>query len=661
MSYAALYQDLPHLASEGRSIRLVVLHSGQPADDLVCSLVLGNLDESRYEALSYTWGECLSTGPSGPDWDSEPEWEDVDDSEAGDDLENEQIPYVEDGSENASADEHSSQSKTKDASVYRPQVPIYMGESSVPVMPNLSDALRHLRCVDSDRTLWIDYLCINQSSVLDRNAQVRRMDEIYHAASQVIIWLGLPDDDSDKGLHEISLMTTNAHLSELYASEQSQSELIQRIKPLVYLLSRAWFQRVWIVQEVALAQHALVQVGTRVFPWSHFVEAARVFRNHMSCCSSIIHPFMGDLRGDFFLELRHYLADILALDMTSQRSLPLLVVLRLFRSRLASDPRDKIFGILGLLQPSERLIVADYRLSTSEIYQQTTAAIINHTGNLSILIDIDEYAGVVADVPTWCPDWTTGSASGVDIYDHYNACLQTTAVTHLCSLNTLSLQGILIDVVTSVIFGNHESSSSSDDNLLEAHRHLLRWEALVGLPATPALAPYTPTGESHSTALWQTTLMGVSASRTRRVRSTDSAAYAAWRHWLDLYAAKPSKKHREAFLAKGMRDRNIRAHNDILVIYPSVRWFFLTSRGYMGLGPVEMESGDVVCVLKGGKMPFVLRELDDEVCEGCEGCGGTERACHRLVGFAYVHGIMDGEAMRLLEQTGGQWRDFCLR
>jgi hypothetical protein len=37
------------------------------------------------------------------------------------------------------------------------------------------------------------------------------------------------------------------------------------------------------------------------------------------------------------------------------------------------------------------------------------------------------------------------------------------------------------------------------------------------------------------------------------------------------------------------------------------RRFYLTKQGYLGLGPTIMQPGDQLCVLLGGRLPFVLR------------------------------------------------------
>ena len=45
-------------------------------------------------------------------------------------------------------------------------------------------------------TLWIDAVCINQDDIKERSSQVRLMRQIYRGASQVVVWIHEPDEDS---------------------------------------------------------------------------------------------------------------------------------------------------------------------------------------------------------------------------------------------------------------------------------------------------------------------------------------------------------------------------------------------------------------------------------------------------------------------------------
>ncbi|MCJ1383201.1 hypothetical protein MMC17_006314 [Xylographa soralifera] len=645
-NYTLLYRDLPQLPAESQEVRLVWLNPGAFDDCIVCSLVKGDLDSSDYDALSYTWEESGYSGPLGAEWESESEWEDVDDS---DELKAREVVFNSDhqaASTLGDAPTSGSNASGKQSN----EKHITINGITVGVKSNLEIALRHLRYESKTRTLWIDYLCINQGNVADRNAQVRRMDMIYRKASHVIIWLGLPSEDSGRGLEEIYALTANIHLSQLYSAEHSESRLLDRIKPVVHLLSRSWFQRVWVVQEVALAKQAIVQIGSRTAPWDWFVKAARVVQEHMFCCADIIHPFMDDRGGDYFLNYRDCWASILALGIGTRDNQTLHMALRLFYNKQGTDPRDKVYGLLGLLNPSERLVVPDYDLSSSEVYEETASKIMDLSKDLSILMDIDELAGDV-DAPSWCPDWTTNSVGGLELYDFYNAAGDSTASAQRCSARTLKLQAIIFDTVTCVDSDPYDDTIDSE--LWQAYLRLRSWENLAKIPSDGD-SPY-PAGGSRNVAFWQTVLMGLKADRTRKLQLSDLDHYKTWRAWLERYAQK-GLKHRKAFLKTGSRNPNIRKHNQMLKQYPATRYFFLTEDGYMGLGPDQIEQDDVVCVLAGAKTPFILRAIDQR-CEVCQ----IDQCCYRLKGFAYVHGIMNGETVAGIERQEEEWSELCLR
>lgn len=68
--------------------------------------------------------------------------------------------------------------------------------------------------------------------------------------------------------------------------------------------------------------------------------------------------------------------------------------------------------------------------------------------------------------------------------------------------------------------------------------------------------------------------------------------------------------------------------------YALGRRFFVTTRGYLGIGPANAHMGDYVAILISSQVPYILR--------GCKENG------YRVVGETYVSGIMNGEAVDLL-------------
>ena len=76
------------------------------------------------------------------------------------------------------------------------------------------------------------------------------------------------------------------------------------------------------------------------------------------------------------------------------------------------------------------------------------------------------------------------------------------------------------------------------------------------------------------------------------------------------------------------------------------RRFFITEEGYIGIGPAALRQHDLVCVFFGGATPFVSKKEDEY---------------YRFIGEAYVHGLMNGEAIQQLEAGKLSAKAFRLR
>ena len=221
--------------SEKDEIRLLELAPGQYGDQLVIKLVKSNLlhsAEQAYEALSYVWGI-----------------------------------------------------KTASQKVLLDGVPVVITE-------NLDCALRHLRYKVMIRTLWIDALCIDQRDVRERNHQVQIMGKIYERAAKVVVWLGAVERgdvylQAMLGAMQLAL-SDRRQFSRLFdyvcsvialtgpRDSSPSSPHACALDALQRLVTCPWFVRLWVVQELALAKNAIVQVGTYCFHWVAFEEFVRM-------------------------------------------------------------------------------------------------------------------------------------------------------------------------------------------------------------------------------------------------------------------------------------------------------------------------------------------------------------------------------------------------
>lgn len=123
---------------------------------------------------------------------------------------------------------------------------------AIRVSPNLYQALHHLR-QSRPGDYWIDQLCIDQSNSKEKGSQIQMMGRIYQSAELVSVWLeSCPTLLSG----QMEVLTSMFHAEEFLPGTESRP-----YSAIIHLLTRHWFQRVWVIQEVALAQKLVFLVG----------------------------------------------------------------------------------------------------------------------------------------------------------------------------------------------------------------------------------------------------------------------------------------------------------------------------------------------------------------------------------------------------------------
>ncbi|PMD50634.1 HET-domain-containing protein, partial [Hyaloscypha bicolor E] len=136
------------------------------------------------------------------------------------------------------------------------KVPIFLNGQDFLVTTNLEDGLRHMRCKTWSKSLdqlplWIDAICINQEDSDERDVQVRRMKSIYEQAERVIIWLGSYNERTDETFR-LDLNRWNIDGVEENSEAMARSAIV-----LALLFHRPWFERLWIIQELAVSRKAI--------------------------------------------------------------------------------------------------------------------------------------------------------------------------------------------------------------------------------------------------------------------------------------------------------------------------------------------------------------------------------------------------------------------
>lgn len=242
----------------------------------------------------------------------------------------------------------------------------------LPITRNCDTVLRRVQKYTN--RVWIDAVCINQNDIQERAKQVDLMSMIYIGASRTFAFVGEAKDDSDLVLRNLAAGTwTPPHLLESF-------------------FERPYFSRVWVVQEIALSQHIILLCGEIAQKWTNFMDSENLRQIYTQ-------SFYETFPTVFKLDRQHRL-----------RSATLLDILHLGRTCNASDPRDKVFGLMALVSAEYRLS-ANYSMSTADLYTQIATKFYKSQdiGMVAVLGNLcyrsGEARAQTRGLPTWVPDW----------------------------------------------------------------------------------------------------------------------------------------------------------------------------------------------------------------------------------------------------------------
>jgi hypothetical protein len=276
--------------------------------------------------------------------------------------------------------------------------------SRLAIGTNLAIALRYMRMNHEHRNLWIDALCINQEDIQERNHEVKRMGEIYTRASNVVIWLGEAEHDTKKAMSTLKHFAEQVEVLIPFAlgdrpgakhlywwmPEQELPYDEQTWTAICRLFRSSWFTRTWVLQECQLSDtRAIVQSGYLVIPWPDMRRAMAALRHKYLAppeILSIIMPFSTGFQAKYCRSLSRLLA------WTNTRE--------------CTDPRDKVYGILGLASSEfTARITPDYELPLLKLYRNVFFEYLAITGRLDLLSQCILSHRLEA-APSWVPNWS---------------------------------------------------------------------------------------------------------------------------------------------------------------------------------------------------------------------------------------------------------------
>lgn len=368
--------------------------------------------------------------------------------------------------------------------------------------------------------------------------------------------------------------------------------------------------------------------GSEEVPWSSLKTAAHWIydKSVMQDPNDPVVPLVqgiGSSHADMLVDAR-------------ARNVPLLEVLRDYRERHSTDPKDKVYGLLSLAKPNEAAATqVDYSKHVGQVYADTVFATIRLHSRLTTLafVSHQQVYERVQDIPSWAPRWddwrlamNLGYPEAGCPFDAAGGRLVRKEDIDNIGSPRLALTGVLyasVCLVQDVIFPNERNQLGGMHPFLRAARTVLGME--------------NSKEQLHKLAR---TLNAGEASAGRYVQDLDAttrdAFYGSFMH-LIAKMSNASEEEIKSFAGYEPASINFREGAFVTSMF---RRLFLTSRGGFGLGPQCMAAGDVVVVLYGGNTPYILRPWGDDFL---------------FMGQAYMDEIMNGEIVRDVE--AGRRRD----
>ncbi|KAL1851752.1 hypothetical protein Daus18300_012437 [Diaporthe australafricana] len=582
------------------------------------------------------------------------------------------------------------------------------------IQQNLHAFLRGLRRGRYDRFIWIDAVCINQGSQEDKFNQIPLMRYVYEAAELVYVWLGEAAAAEEGAILAAPALNTSLRAvppgHELDPAEPGSFESVGLQGPsrevwgaLSGLITRPWWSRLWTLQEVVVAPsdpsfdrkldyrppNAIIICGDSQLRWAIFEDLITAIQaqgleewllainsppDSTTTTITTLPPADGD-------DNRH------AFDSTEEIrtcrrtnagwAIPLSSLLLATRRRAATLPADMVIGQMALL---DKTTIHQLGLRPSQPARDVFVAYARHY--------LRQEARETPGLPSWCPDFsvrpataplTQGRLGPISVCDEqqqqqpeggdtappaFHAGFTTDEggggrwaiprrklfhARYFANIlrgrdsarglyatddprqvrpvegspGRICLSGLEVDVVTDVaedVLNRHAAFLSTAARM----RQMCVWVEQCLAMARGALSGEVVENSGGFEAVARTLVADGCG--------TDCAA-AFLRLWQLLQAGTPVSS------SPGEMDANMQSYLRVLRRVARRRRYFVTKGGRVGLGPVGMAVDDVVVVAFYCPTPYLLRRrgLDFE-------------DLWELVGEAYVHGIMYGEALRLFDE-----------
>lgn len=563
---------------------------------------------------------------------------------------------------------------------------ITVNNSAFKVTKNLYKALCNLIPINgSSRALWVDAVCINQgnrqSDLEERSQQVSLMGRIFASAISVTAFLGDPFPGLELAMQYLVLAANEperhidtSHQHHLFASDvDADSTQLELARSMMTIFNRRWWRRMWTLQEYILAREVSFQFGKLRFSAGLVTRGVLSLIHHKSsgCCDAriseailVVEDGEGGGTGDVVESFQRPQWQ----QYAQTRNWSLTHGLAIFYDLECIDPRDKIYALLDVFPNSNIVIKPNYEITPEQLFQNFSLEWADKERNLSFLGFVHSSSPKQLDVPTWAIDWTRRSRSSSRKHSwmqRHRSFFSRLYNTHLGTIPTWSplspgrvvANGFLFDLVvpgpalpdrafTPQVSWTEQYEwlrsclsvaleySTAYENVQDAFLHNLCGDMLVIEEELSRIQHVWP------------------GARTKHAPGGDvEKLLGQW--WEETF--RPSRD------VPGSLSPDTKKVELAVRVATTDRSFITTTKGFIGLAPDVCLPGDVVAILGGSAVPVILRPAEPSPREKGNFClDEARRRSFEVIGDAYIHGIMDGEAFSICARTENSFDDLIL-
>ncbi|KAI1147751.1 hypothetical protein F4825DRAFT_436426 [Nemania diffusa] len=218
---------------------------------------------------------------------------------------------------------------------------------------------------------WIDALCINQSDVYgEKSVQLALMRKIFTRASEVIAWIGEAGDNTKTTFERLRALRAPDPGTRRRRPSLAEQRLFQELQQdsrlssgIGHMFKKDYWDRMWILQELALSNHTILVCGIHELKWSIMVDFAMKMQLSMKGKPARPVTILGSAQRAVENARNVWLISQLYDD--EQEPLDFSLILYLSRHQQAQEARDRIYALLSLVRQKYEDLIGPRRQDQS--------------------------------------------------------------------------------------------------------------------------------------------------------------------------------------------------------------------------------------------------------------------------------------------------------